>query len=66
MLFLLATASPPLAPPSKLQATASIVVERPATANSKAWEDSPKASRREVVIQDERGQQTIIRLIDYQ
>jgi hypothetical protein len=51
---------------AEAQAIATIRIERPAIASSRAWEDSPKGSRREVIRRDERGQPLLLRLIDYQ
>jgi hypothetical protein len=67
MLLLLAhalSAPPPVR--TQVQATASVRIERAATANLKEWEKSPKDSRREIVVRDERGQSVRVRVIDYQ
>ena len=53
-------------PPAIAQAVATIRIERPAVANSKSWAEAPRSSRREIVIQDERGQRILVRLVDYQ
>jgi hypothetical protein len=68
MLLLLATDAPYSARPvrAEVQATANARIERAATASRKAWEQSPKASRREIIVRDERGQSILIRVIEYQ
>jgi hypothetical protein len=51
---------------AEMQATATIRIERPAIANDKAWDQSPKASRREIIRRDERGQPLLLRVVEYQ
>ena len=53
-------------PAAQAQATATIRIERPAIASDKEWEHSPKASRREIIRRDERGQPMLLRVIEYQ
>ena len=60
----IATVSRP--PATQAQATATIRIERPAIASDKEWEHSPKASRREIIRRDERGQPMLLRVIEYQ
>jgi hypothetical protein len=50
----------------EVRATASIRIERPAIANSKAWEESPKSSRRVIIVDDEHGRPILVRVIEYQ
>ena len=55
-------------PPAKIgaQASAIICVERPAIATSKAWDQSPRSERREVIRRGEHGEPILVRVIDYQ
>ena len=53
-------------PTAEARATATIRIERPAIASDKEWEHSPKASRREIIRRDERGQPMLLRVIEYQ
>jgi hypothetical protein len=46
------------------QATASVRIERPVTANRIEWERLPKASRREIIVRGEHGEPVIVRLIE--
>jgi len=68
MLLLFASAAITVSKPpaAQAQATATIRIERPAIASDKEWEHSPKASRREIIRRDERGQPMLLRVIEYQ
>ena len=48
------------------QAAAGAVIARAAVANSREWAQSPRYSRRELVVKDERGQPIHLRLIDHE
>jgi hypothetical protein len=52
--------------PPSTHATVTVRIERPAVATRDDWERAPSASRREMIIRDERGQRIIVRLIEYQ
>lgn len=67
MFLFLASTAVTLAPParSEAQATASIRIERPAIANSKAWDRTPAASRRQIIVRDEHGQPVLVRIIEF-
>ena len=64
----LAGSAAALAPAARSQAQAqiSIRIERPGIANAKQWEQTPKPSRRQIIVRDERGQPVLVRVIDYQ
>jgi len=59
-------ASPPAATHVQVRSTVSVRIERSVTASRKEWERAPKASRREIVVRDERGNPLLVRLIEYQ
>lgn len=48
------------------RATASVRIERPTRASRHDWEQSPKSSRREIILRDERQQPTLVRIIDHE
>ena len=64
LLAVLASSAPPVRP--KVQASASVRIERPAIANREQWEQSPSRSRREIIVYDEAGRPTLLRVIDYE
>ena len=68
MLLLIAVNGASFSPPPhvEVQSIARVRIERPAIANSKEWEQTPKASRREIILHDENGQPVLVRLIEYQ
>ena len=64
MLLLIAAASQPPPPPVRMQATASLRLERPAEVSSENWEQVPKARRHEILVRDEAGRPLLLRLIE--
>ena len=64
MLLLIAAASQPQPPPVRVQATASVRVERPVRVSSENWEQVPKVRRREILVRDEAGRPLLLRLIE--
>jgi hypothetical protein len=67
MLLLLASNIASLDPGrAEVQAKASVRIERPAIANKKEWEKSPKSSRRVITVHDEHGRPIPVRVIEYQ
>ena len=53
-------------PPPKVQATATVRIERPVKANLEEWEKLPPQSKREVVISDEQGRRVLLRVVENQ
>jgi hypothetical protein len=53
-------------PAVRVESTATVRVERPATANRQEWERIPPSSRREKILRDEQGQWVLMRIVDYQ
>jgi hypothetical protein len=68
MLLLLASnaISLPQVAPAEVHSKVTVRIERPATATKDEWERAPIASRREVIVRDDRGQPVLLRLIEYQ
>lgn len=64
MLLLIAAASQPPPPPVRVQAKASVRIERPISVSSEDWKRVRKARRREVVVRDEAGRPMLLRLIE--
>jgi hypothetical protein len=62
LLLAIATSSPPV--PAKAVATASVRIERPASASERDWEKLPKGRRRELIVRDEQGRDLLLRLIE--
>ncbi|HYX45687.1 MAG TPA: hypothetical protein VE820_02525 [Sphingomicrobium sp.] len=59
--------APDPAPPRAVAtATATVRIERPATASSKDWDHAPKSARRELVVHDKDGQTVLLRLVEYE
>jgi hypothetical protein len=67
-LFLASAAAAASVPARRAEfaARATIRIERPAIASSKAWDQAPKAAKAEIIRRDERGQPTLLRLIEHQ
>ena len=63
MLLLAALAtSTPVQP--RLEATATVRIERPSVAASANWEKLPKVRRKEIRVRDERGRELLLRLVE--
>jgi hypothetical protein len=59
-----APAPPP--PKARLQATATVRIERPSTVTAKDWEQTPQPMKREVIVSDEQGRPILLRLVENQ
>lgn len=66
MLLLAALASQAASPPPKVQATATVRIERPVSASRERWEQLPPSSKREIIVRDEQGRPVLLRLIENQ
>lgn len=53
-------------PKAEVRTSASIRIERPATASREQWEKTPKSLRRETIIVDEQGRPLLVRIIDHE
>jgi hypothetical protein len=60
-----AAGSPPARQP-RLQAIASVRIERPSSAGKETWDRTPKARRSEIIIRDDHGRKLLLRLIENQ
>ena len=68
LVLVLAAAATSVPPPPKAiaQAEAIVRIERPVAVSRQQWEKLPPSARREVVIRDENGRETLLRLIEQQ
>ena len=68
LVLVLAAAAPaaPIATQAVVQARASVRIERPVAVSRQEWEKLAPSARREVVIRDENGRETLLRLIERQ
>jgi hypothetical protein len=67
MLPPIAVHAPDPAPPRAVAtATATVRVERPATASKEDWEHAPRSARRELIVRDKDGQRVLLRLIEFE
>lgn len=67
MLLIAAAAMISSHPPAvRVESTATVRIERPATASREEWERIPHSSRREKIVRDEEGQLVLMRIVDYQ
>jgi hypothetical protein len=62
------SAPPPAQPsrPAEVQATATVRIERAATASPEQWAQVPRATRREVIRRDEHGNLLLMRIVDFE
>jgi hypothetical protein len=56
-------AAPPL-PPVRLQASATVRIERPVSASRTDWDRLPASQRREVIARDEQGRPVLLRIVE--
>ena len=66
MLLLVALVSQAAPPPPKVRATATVRIERAASASRERWEQLPLSSKREVIVRDAQGRPVLLRLVEYQ
>lgn len=68
MMMVLAGSAAAVAPLIRPQARALVMIriERSGIANAKQWNQTPKPSRRELIVRDDHGQMVLVRVIDYQ
>jgi hypothetical protein len=67
MLLIAAAATISFHPPAvRVESTATVRIERPATASRQEWERIRTSSRREKIVRDEQGQWVLMRIVDYQ
>ena len=67
--MLLPAPSPEIAlhqPRVTIAAQATVRIERPAKASARDWELTPEALRREMIVKDEKGRVTLLRITDHE